>query len=105
MRKKIVIFPFPFTDLSDSKKRPCLVLKDYGHEDLLLALITTQKRKDEYSINFNDNDLGSGRIFHESVIRTNRLFTGSKNYITKEIAVLKDEKFEEVISLIHKTII
>ncbi|MDH5682594.1 MAG: type II toxin-antitoxin system PemK/MazF family toxin [Spirochaetota bacterium] len=105
MRKKIVIFPFPCTDFSDSKKRPCLVLKDYGREDLLLALITTRKRKDEYSVDFSDNNLESGRIFHESVIRTNRLFTGSKNYITKEIAVLSNEKFEEVINLIHKTII
>jgi len=40
----IVIINFPFSDLSGSKKRPALVVADWGSEDVILAQITSIAR-------------------------------------------------------------
>ena len=46
----IVVVPFPFSDLSQSKKRPALVLVDLKGEDLILSQITSQNIYDLYAI-------------------------------------------------------
>ena len=35
----IVIIPFPYTDLSNYKKRPALIIKDLDNQDYLLVMI------------------------------------------------------------------
>jgi len=46
----IVIVPFPFSDLSNSKRRPALVLVDFKGNDLILCQITSQTVSDEMSV-------------------------------------------------------
>jgi len=46
----ILVVPFPFSDLSDSKKRPVLVVATPGGDDIILCQITSQNRHDGYSI-------------------------------------------------------
>lgn len=37
----IVIVPFPFSDLSSSKKRPAMVISDLKGDDIILCQITS----------------------------------------------------------------
>ncbi len=37
----VVVMPFPFSELSGSKKRPALVLADLPGDDILLCQITS----------------------------------------------------------------
>lgn len=46
----IVVLYFPFPDLSDSKKRPALVLADLIGDDIILCQITSKNVNDIYSI-------------------------------------------------------
>lgn len=47
----VVVIPFPFSDLSDTKRRPALVLADLAGKDIVLCQITSQQsEKDKYSI-------------------------------------------------------
>jgi len=46
VRGDIVVIPFPFSDLSGSKKRPALVLADLQGDDIILCQITSQHTKD-----------------------------------------------------------
>ncbi len=44
----IVVLPFPFSDLSKSKKRPALVAAILEGDDIVLCQITSEARVDSY---------------------------------------------------------
>ncbi len=56
VRGDIVVVPFPFSDLTDSKRRPALVLTDLKGDDIILCQITSKNRHDSYSIVLDDSD-------------------------------------------------
>lgn len=69
----IVILPFPFSDLSKSKKRPALVVANLKGDDIILCQITSQTKVDDYSIVLTDGDFKKGSLNLTSLIRPNRL--------------------------------
>ena len=92
----IVVIPFPFSDLSSSKKRPALVLSQIQGDDIILCQITTANRPDIYTINLAQKDLTEGNIKIRSIIRPNRIFTADKSLIVYKIGIINNEKLIEV---------
>ena len=97
----IVVVSFPFYDLSNSKKRPALVLADLIGDDVIICQITSENVNDVYSIPLFSNDFSKGSLHKPSNIRPNRLFTADKNIILKKVAKIKTEKYIEVSKKIH----
>ena len=93
----IVVIPFPFSDLSGSKKRPALVLADLHGDDIILCQITSQQTKDKYAIAIQDSDFKTSKLTTPSNIRPNRIFTADKNIIIKKAASLDKAAFNSVI--------
>jgi len=58
----VVVIPFPFSDLSKSKKRPALVVANLQGDDLILCKITSKSVNDIYSIPLNSNDFIQGSL-------------------------------------------
>ena len=56
----IVVVPFPFSDLSQSKRRPALILATLEGDDLILCQITSQTVRDTYAIAIDDIDFVAG---------------------------------------------
>ncbi|MEK6862756.1 MAG: type II toxin-antitoxin system PemK/MazF family toxin [Nanoarchaeota archaeon] len=98
VKGEIVVIPFPFSDLSSSKKRPALVLASLEGDDLILCQITSEARFDNYAIGLKDIDFKQGRLNINSFIRPNKLFTADKSLIQYKIGSLKDNKLKEVIT-------
>jgi len=96
VKGEVVVFPFPFSDLSDSKRRPALVLAGLTGNDLILCMITKSLR-DSDSIPVSDADFSSGKLSQLSNIRANRLFTGDANLIYYSAGQLKPAKVTEVV--------
>ncbi len=97
MRKgDVVVLPFPFSDLSISKKRPALIVANLKGDDVILCQITSQHRKDNYSVTLHDKDFKKGKLNQKSRIRPNRLFTAEKSIILYKIGKLKQEKINQV---------
>lgn len=93
----IVVLPFPFSDLSNSKKRPAFVLADLYEDDLILCQITSKMIKDEYAIEIMDVDFETGSLMKESNIRINKIFTADRSIILYKVGALKDVKTHEII--------
>lgn len=62
----VVVVPFPFSDLSQSKKRPALVLADLDGDDLILSQITSQSVYDSHSVKILENDFDDGIILYKT---------------------------------------
>jgi len=58
----VVVVPFPFSDLTQSKRRPALVIADLTGKDIILCQITSQWINDEYAILLDDKDFDAGNL-------------------------------------------
>ncbi len=96
----VVIVPFPFSDLSQAKRRPALVVANLTGDDLILCQITSQARADSYAVAITNADFSNGGLNQDSNIRPNRLFTADQGIILYKAGQLKAEKLKEVIDKI-----
>ena len=96
----IVVVPFPFSDLSQSKKRPAMIVSVLKGDDLILCQITSKQTKDEYAIFLSDKEFKVGSLKQESNIRPNKLFTADKSIIQYKIGSLKEPKTKTIIKAI-----
>ena len=96
----VVLVPFPFSDLSRSKRRPAVVLADAGRDDWVLCQITSNPYGDPRSIELSDTDFSTGSLRVASFARPARLFTANSGLIVAEDGVLRDETLDRVIAAI-----
>lgn len=92
-----VVVPFPFSDLTQSKRRLALVVATLEGDDIILCQITSKATRDNYSIELYDNDFSSGGLNQPSNIRPNRLFTADSHIILYQIGTLHQSKFVSVV--------
>ena len=100
----IVVLPFPYSDLSISKKRPAMVLADLKGDDIILCQITSKFVKDNYSIALESIHFLKGSLNKTSNIRPNRLFTADKGIITRTVGTVKPEVLEKVVNKLFEII-
>lgn len=100
----VVVIPFPFSDLTQSKRRPALVITELEGDDLILCQITSQAVKDKYAILISDNDFETGGLKQPSNVRPNRIFTADSHIVLYRIGNLKIDKLTEVIEKIVEII-
>ncbi len=96
----VVVVPFPFSDLTQAKRRPALVVAPLTGNDLILCQITSQNVSDSYAVPITNTDFSSGGLNRNSNVRPNRLFTADGNIILYKVGQLKPEKLAEVIAKI-----
>ncbi len=77
----VVVVPFPFSDLTQSKRRPALVISALEGDDAILCQITSKAIKDKYSIALDDIDFEAGSLKQSSNVRPNRIFTADSHII------------------------
>lgn len=100
----VVVVPFPFSDLTQAKRRPVLVIVTLEGNDLILCQITSQAIKDNYAISLNDKDFETGSLKQISNVRPNRIFTADSHIVLYKIGNLKIEKLNEVIEKVVEII-
>ena len=86
----ILLIPYPYTDLSETKQRPVVVIsKDAINEvNLIVAKITSVIRNDELSFAI-DTDSTISPMPKASEVRTNKLFTVHNSIIRRKLNEFK----------------
>ena len=93
----VVVVPFPFSDLSASKRRPALVLVDLEGDDLILGQITSKTVFDEKAILIENSDFHDGGLNQVSNVRPNKLFTADEGIVLYKAGKLTDCKLNSII--------
>jgi mRNA interferase MazF len=96
----VVVVPFPFSDLTDTKRRPALLLAELDGDDRILCQITSQQFWDRYAIPLNQSDFEEGSLRKISNIRPNRIFTADCKIIIYKAGHIKSDKMDEVVKKI-----
>jgi len=96
----VVVVPFPFTDLTEAKRRPALILAELDGDDRILCQITSQQFGDRHSIPLFESDFEEGSLRKTSNIRPNRIFTADCRIILYKAGHIRSGKIGDVINTI-----
>jgi len=104
---EIVLVPFPYSDLSGSKRRPVLVVSNDVYNasfpDIVVVAITSRTEKiDGYSLTLESVDLEIGQLPESSLIRAHKLFTIEQSRILKRFSLLGAIKLRETLMLLQQ---
>ena len=97
VKGNVIVIPFPFSDLSATKRRPALVLAHFTGDDVLLCQITSRCSEEKYAILLKTTDFKQGTLSVNSYIRPTRIFTADKNIILKTVGIVSDEIMNKTI--------
>jgi mRNA interferase MazF len=96
----VFIIPFPYSDLSKSKRRPALVLAGVGLGDFLLCQVTSKQYDDAHALSLKESDFLSGGLQRVSFIRVGKLFTANEAIIVGLAGHIEPAKIAEAIALL-----
>lgn len=90
-RGDLLLVPFPFTDLSASKRRPVLALTGPDGYGDFIALPVTSRPQAEHGVPLAPSDLVRGALPAPSWIRTDRIVTLNARLVVKSFGRVSDE--------------
>ena len=96
----VVMVSFPFSDLSQTKLRPAVVLAGAGRGDWVLCQITSNPYADTRAVLLDSSHFISGSLQVVSYARPGKLFTANESLIASEIGTLKNDAFERVLAAV-----
>jgi len=85
----VILVPFPFSDLSQSKVRPAVCLADAGRGDWILCQLTSNPFGDPDAIQLDAADFASGGLRVTSYARPGRLFTANESLLIRSVGTLQ----------------
>ncbi len=104
-QREIVLVPFPYLDLSSSKRRPVLIISndDYNRnfDDVVVCVITSNRQLDSYAISLETQDLEMGIMPESSVVKVHKLFTIAQSQIIRKFSIVQSDFFDKIIDKIN----
>lgn len=95
----IVLIKFPFTDLTNYKLRPALIVSNNEFnkfDNIMLIWIYWNKWNTSYSLPISQTDLSSGKLKKASYFRFQNIFSLEKNLIERKITNIKKDCLKTV---------
>ena len=96
----VVLVPFLFSDLSQSKLRPAVVLADAGQGDWILCQVTSSPYSDAKAVRLTNTEFKKGSLRVVSYARPGKLFTANQELLVSEVGVLTESAFERVLGAV-----
>ena len=96
----VVLVSFPFSDLSEAKLRPALVLADSGRDDWILCQITSNPYADPCAVELTDFDFDAGSLRVTSYARPGKLFTASSSLMVSQVGNLSKATLQRIVQAV-----
>lgn len=96
--REVVLIPFPFSDLSQTKVRPAVCLADAGRGDWILCQITSSPYGDAGAESLAAGDFVSGGLLTHSFARPAKLFTLHQSTVIRTLGILSEAAFKRVLN-------
>jgi len=100
----IVLIPFPYSDLSSSKKRPVLVLTPPDRFRDFIAVGITSVAQQDNAVALDPSCLVEGVLPRKSWVRIDKIFTLGTDSIAKNFGTLKPAVFHAARQSICQTL-
>jgi len=104
----IILVPFLFSDLSNIRQRPVLVLSNLEYNknsnDIITCGITSNLKDTNCSVLIENKDMLEGNLVIMSRIKVDKLFTLEKTIINKKLGRINKEIFNRVKKELFKLI-
>lgn len=107
-QRDLLLVPFPFSDQTGRKVRPVVVISNDAFnshsDDIIVIGITSNAKKERYSISLTNDNLEEGKLFTNCMIKVENILRLEKGLIIKKIGKIDERKFNEVILILDKII-
>ncbi len=100
VKGEMVVLPFPFSDLTQAKRRPALVVAVLPGDDLIVCQITSQPSRSPHAIPLHQADFSAGGLNRSSFLRPERLFTADAGIVFYGAGIVATPKLQAVIAAI-----
>ncbi|TAE60616.1 MAG: type II toxin-antitoxin system PemK/MazF family toxin [Nostocales cyanobacterium] len=105
----VILAPFPFTDLSETKLRPAVVLwvSSTGSNNIVICFISSQNltnlKPEEFLIRDSDLEFINTGLKVSSKVIVSRIVTIDKNLITRRLGNLGSEQMQDLNTCLMQT--
>ncbi len=100
-RGDVVFARFIFTDVSQTKNRPAVIIAALPNDDFILCPVTSRRRQnDPFQIELKKDEILGRKLPHDSFIRPNLLMTVHRSLILWKQGTLAPEKLKRVTEVI-----
>ena len=98
--RSVVLVPFPFSDLSESKLRPAVVLAEISRDDFVCCQVTSNPYADPNAVELTEEDFAEGSLKRVSYARPGKLFTANLQLFEGVVGELEDDPRAEIVNRI-----
>lgn len=100
----VVVVAFSFSDLTQTKLRPAVVVAKVERGDWVLCQVTSNAYSDPRAIRLTDEDFVNGSLRVTSYVRPSKLFTANESLIVSEVGLLNAAAFARVVQAVTAVI-
>ena len=86
----VILIRFPFTDLSQTKKRPVLVVKDQNDYGDFVCFQITSRKMQSYLLEILSSDYKDNELKINSFVKYDKCFTLNKEIVDKKLSALNN---------------
>lgn len=96
----LVLVPFPFTDLSSSKKRPALLMTRPDRDGDFIAAAVTSQSGHEASVTLEQAQMAHGQLPKSSWVRADKLYTLHSSLVVKHMGRVQSQVVRDTLSVL-----
>ena len=104
LQRNIVLLPFPFSDLKQSKVRPVVIISNDNYnkksDDVLVVPLTSNLKKTDYDVLITNKNMEKGNLIADSRIKVDKIFSIDKRLVKMNIGKVNKPTFSKIKKLI-----